>query len=284
MLEQYQGYNYGLPQGIVPRSMNAIPNSIGPVNGHREPTTISGFLGRRGGYCADIFRGEAYEGRKQELAEIAIGIITRSGLWSEPVARVMMERGMNTAPNVQDTSMTLFRKSDGPLDRYIGVSWQELVFVPTTLGIAPVDYLKLRAFEEKHRKKGLGKTAVEIAVSQTTVRPFLLAHRTGSPAAALSFMESPVFKEGTGLSPYDMRYDEDPMRQEVMMKLHFQYRVQGREINMSTGVSPADYIEANGAFVLDLTHSKIMSLYRRLEELGMVFARRDSIIAMGELK
>lgn len=251
-------------------------------NGHRGPRTVDFNLGRKRGYSADIFYGASYNNRKDELVEIATDLTVRSGLWSLEIAREMTQRGKDTVAS-QNTSMTFFRKSDVVSGKYIGFSWQEMLFIPTIRGDIPVVYFRLRVFEEQHRRKHLGRIAVQLALVANPEATYL-AHRTANPAAALSFMESGVFKEGRRF-PWDAKFNTDSLVQQIMMGIFFRERVNGTEIDMVTGVCRADYPELNGAYVPDLNHAPTMEIRRRMqEEFGMIFSRGDSLYVVGELK
>lgn len=252
-------------------------------NGYRRPSTVDFNLGRRGGYSADIFYGTFYRERKDFLAETAVDLVIKAGLFSPSAAREMVMRGMDS--NVgQNPSMILFRKkSDGDFHKYIGFSWQEILLIPTEVaGNVSLLYLRLRAFEERHRRKHLGGSALQLseAIYQ---EPSWFAHRTQSPAAAYSVLGSGVLIPGRCF-PWNASYSENLLAEQLKDGVFNLVKVNGREIDQY-GVSKGDYLESNNAFELDLTHAPTVELRRRMiEEFGMVFERGDSLVVVGQLR
>lgn len=273
------------------------------TNTHRGPGTVNFNIGSKDGYSADIYSGRVYEDRKNELAEAAIDLTIRSGLFTPPVVRQLIAGGVERINEgqdrgiIQDASLIFFRESDTPrdrLDRAVGFSWQEIDVHNFAGAELFVLYLRLRAFEERHRTRHLGRSSIELALNTHREASWII-HRTGSAAAARSFMETGVtgdmpygiFVPGRRF-PWDRRYDADSRcdstPQQLLLATHFRVRIRGKEVNMSTGVSRGDYPEENRAFKLNPNHSPTVEIDRIMrEELRMDLANGDSLIAMGEL-
>lgn len=253
-------------------------------NGHRGPAAVDFDLGRKGGYSADIFHGASYYQRKGTLAKIAIDLVIEAGLFSPDVARDIVTRGMESHAG-QNTSMILFRrKADINNPHYVGFSWQEVFHIPTNEGDIPLTYLRLRAFEKRHRRQHLGRAAVQLTKIMYKEAKYF-AHRTQSPAAALSVMESGIFIPGR-LLPWeggDEGYDEIPEMEQLKDEVFARVKINGQTIN-KYGVSEGDYPEFNEAFEVDVNHPQTMALRRRMtEKYGMVFSRGDSLTIVGQL-
>jgi len=265
-------------------------------NGHRSPWIVNVFFSKKTGYSADIFSGTVFQERKDELARIAIDLIVQSNLWSLKTARAMVMNGMGE-DNTQNASMILFRKTEAPQGKYIGVSWQEVNVVPdlpSPTGKETVLYLRLRAFKEWHRRIHLGASSLQLALlAHSQSEPAWLVHRTQSPAAAYSVIRSGIFREDE-LYPWSGLYDANPVAQQIMTWHHFKFRNLGKKVDMSTGVSIGDYLEQNRAYAPDLSHSPTMEIRRKMEEFGMVFEQEDpevedprmraSLLVTGHLK
>lgn len=255
-------------------------------NGQRGPKTVDFFSGKRSGYSAEIYDDESFKDRTDELTQRAIDLTIRSGLWSPEVSRRMIIGGMEKSV-AERTSMIFFKMRGSVLEKYVGFSWQEIfhihVIVEGAEGDVLVNYLKLRAFEPWHTRKHLGRTAIQLAVA--TNKADYLAHRTGSPAAARSFLESGVFMEKRRF-PFDAMFDTDTLIQQILTGLHFRIRTCGKKgVDWSTGVSIADYLEPNRAYIPDETHIPTMEIKKWMEkDLGMDFKRGDSLIEIGQLK
>lgn len=270
-------------------------------NGYpREPRTIDFSLGKKRGYSADIYSGVSFEQKKTWLTKQTIDLSVRSGLWTHETARKMVEIGMEEGV-ARDPSMIFFRRSLDPIGtRYIGVCWQEIYDIPIVRGSAMEEistlYIRLRAFDRLHRRRQLGRTAVQLAVAMAPEEIEVIAHRTGSEIPAWAFMQTGVTEENPSgifvpgeLYPWDkwritpaekLGYRVNPVMQQVMVALHFRVRVNGEEVDMTTGVSKHDYPEANKANDLDPTHAPTMKLRRIMrEDFGM--EEKDSILACG---
>lgn len=245
----------------------------------RGPTTVDlpGI-----GYSADIYHKASYVDARVVLAQKAEILIVRAGLFSPEVARLMVAKGLEGS-TPQNTSWIGFRKLGASIGNYDGLSWQEQLKIPTFQGTEQLLYLKLRAFEPEAQRKHLGRTAIQLALNaHPDVR--YLAHRTASPAAVRSFVESGVFKEGQRF-PYDTPFSNDPLAPHLLLWLYSKYHINGRIPNLKTGVSIADYIEPNKAYVPDPTHAPTKEIHRwMVEKLKMNFQRGDSLMEIGELK
>lgn len=284
--------------GLSGESQHSIPFFRG---GHRVPRTIDFSLGKKNsGYSADIFSKEVYENTRDDLAEAAIKIATQVGIWSPEVVREIVVRGMNTITKgrvtgeVEAASMIFFRRSNDPIGKWIGFSWQELD-VNRVGGKDQKDlYLRFRVFGARHRGYSLGRAGIQLALN-THDEAVWIIHRTGSPIAAWSFMRTGVTDERpSGIFkperrfPWETRYDANPQKdpgpQQLLLSTHFRIRTLGRGINMSTGVTIKDYLEGNRLSSPNPNHAPTVEIERIMrEDFGMVFARGDSLIAMGEL-
>ncbi len=245
---------------------------------HRGPTTVD--LGT--GYSAEIFYRSSYISQKEKLAHITEGLVVSSGLFSPSIARHLVSTGLEKSdPN--NTSWIGFRKTDEPFGKYKGLAWQEELSIPTVEGEKIVLYMKLRAFEKDAQRHHLGRTAIQLVLN-THIDSQILAHRTASPAAALSWLESGVFEPGRRL-PRDLPFDKDPVAPQILMWLWTKYHINGRVPNFRTGVSIGDYPEQNGAYEPDPTHAPTMEICRWMTgKLGMNFRRGDSLMQIADLR
>lgn len=245
---------------------------------HRGATTVA--LGN--GYSADIYHKASYVFQKEGLATTTIGLVVRSGFLSPVSAEQLVSTGLEKS-DPQHTSWIGFRKTDEPFGKYVGVAWQEELTIPTVEGDKRVLYMKLRAFEKEAQRHHLGRTAIQLALSAHSDAQ-ILVHRTGNPAAALSWLESEVFEPGTR-RPFDVPFDTDLVYPQLLLWLWSKYRIKGEVPDLRTGVSIGDYVEQNGAYKLDRTHVASANIYDwMVEGLRMDFPRGDSLMQMAEIK
>lgn len=246
-------------------------------NVSRGPTTLD--LGS--GYSADTYYKSSYITEQAALAQVTELLVIRSGLWTPEVARQMVKKGFDNS-DPQNTSWIGFRKLGAPRDEYVGLAWQQEINIPTVEGTQRLLYLNLRAFEPEAQRKHLGRTAIQLALN---IYPEvqLIAHRSGSPAAVYSFLESGVFKEGKRY-PYDMPFDKAPMMPQILLWVYSLFHINGKSPNLSTGVSIADYIEPNKAYIPDLAHGPTMAIREWMEgKLKMKLDRGDALYEIGEV-
>ncbi len=257
------------------------------------------------GYIVDMYQKGSYIAEKDELARITKRLIVSSGLWTQDVANQMVESGLGSS-DPDNTSWLGFRKSNAPRGEYDGVAWQEELYIPTVRGYVRLLHMKLRAFVPDAQGLHLGRTGMQLALG---AHPEVthISHRTGSAAAARSWLESGVFREGRRF-PYDLPFVQAPQLPQILLWLYELYHVNGERPNLSTGVSVGDYIEQNKAYIPDRTHQPTMEILKWMEEkptvlvdgmevkrkvlvdgmekdpLGMDLQRGDSLTEIGELR
>lgn len=242
--------------------IGAIPGG-GYSNIYRGPATVNVQFSRRSPYIADVFHKASYHQSRDFLAETAEKLIVEAGLYSPDTAKKMVTIGME-ATSDQNASMILFRFGR----QYIGLSWQEMRVIPTTEGNIPLMYLRLRVFKEGHRRIGLGKVSMQLGRNtHSESEPMYCAARTESAAAADSYIYSGLFRSGE-ISPWEELFDDPThdsklLKQQLLLTTHFLVRINGKGIDMSTGVSKDDYPESNMAYVPD---QPILEPWRLVEE------------------
>lgn len=240
------------------------------------------------GYTVEIFSGMSYIRNKARLIDIATELEAVVFKRDPDLSRQMMTRNMRVGEKTRDIevpSVMLFRRKETSEDAYIGFSTQRIFVIRTsdTQKDVPLLYISTRAFKEGHRGLHLGRFAIQQA--QVVHREATwLGHRTQSPAAARSVQESGVFMEGR-LYPWDALYSTDHLAQQIMVELFMNVRINGSGVNWLTGVSIADYLESNGAYVPNPNHAPTMEIKRIMkEELKMKCRRGDSLYIVGQLR
>ncbi len=218
-----------------------------------------------------------------------LDLTIRSDRWSSAeIAEEMVRRGStiratSRANKIYSPSVILFRLKDGQPDEYVGFSKQCLRRIHTTIaGEVPLFHLQARAILAEHRGAGLGRFAIQqgrLLYNEATH----FGQRSASAIAFQSALGTPgIFREGYRF-PWDKSFDDDPLVQEIATGWFFQIRINGRTLNMSNGVSKADYPEGNWTDVPHLEHAPTLELRRRMqEEFGMVFIDGDSLYGVNQ--
>lgn len=234
-------------------------------------------------YISEVYSGPAFLVRKNELYSVALDITIRSERWSNPeLAEEMVRRGAETRSRsgvnrVLSPSMILFREKDAQPGVYVGFSKQCLRRIHTSYGEIPLFHLQARAILEEHRGVGLGRLAIQQGRLLYNEAAWF-AQRSASAIAFWSALGTQgLFREGSRY-PWDAPYPTNFLAQEIVVGLFFQIRANGLTMDMSTGVSVADYPEGNQTDIPRLDHGPTMELRRKMqEEFGMVFPRGDSM-------
>jgi len=285
----YKEYNTSI---MVVEIQNGAPGRASRGNG--DTLTPQPIEVNYNNYVLEAYSGPSYLAKKDWLDARVLDLTVRSGRWSSAdIAEEMVRRGSvvranSKANKIYSPSIILFRLkdklSDEP-DAYVGFSKQCLRRIHTTIaGEVQLFHLQARAILEGHRGVGLGRFAIQqgrLLYNEAT-------HFGQRSASAIAFQSAlgtqGIFREGRR-APWDLRFDEDFLLEEIVTNWFFQIRAYGRTLDMSTGVSIGDYPEGNRTDLPRLDHAPTMELRRRMqEEFGMVFSRGDSLNGVYEFR
>lgn len=250
------------------------------INGPRRPITVD-----YGGDEVQIFSRQSFLDHRINLIATTAEFMHKQLGWTMEVAEKTIAKGLAvTTEDITNESgipsVILFKRGE----EYIGVSAQRCIKIYTAKeGNVPFLQHLLRAIKPKYRGKHRGRFVLQQA---RVIHPDALyyGHRTQNPVTAYANLQSGIFEPGT-YSPWEERYDADPLKQEIMVGYFMRARVNGKSIDWSTGVSKDDFPEVNMSYLPRLDHAPTMEMFRRMEqEFGMVFPGRDALHGIGKLR
>jgi hypothetical protein len=257
------------------------------------------------GLAYDVVREAAYVAQRKAIIEKAVPLQAHVFDRNEFLQRQFVMESLATDKDALKGGATaIFVREPGENSPYIAVGVHRQISVSIENdGVIPVLYGG-RAVEDEYRGGGVGKTLTELAIAFSRAK--YLSYRGQNPVSPRSVEKSDRIQEGMHL-PWDHLYDFDEeerkqieegtytgiykeedleLMQEIMVKIFFGVKRNGKVVDWSTGVSKGDLGRRNPAVPENPNDQKYAVDTRKYmtEVLKVNFDRADSVTTVAKLK